>query len=286
MIKIVNKVLFLLLFSCVAFAQRQQAGNSYIGQTQARRQTERFSVLDWIMKNKKTIGEQNSKYGVGKGVGSGPYPDMVIQYRTDRSRVSRDGTELGDDERGSGRLQFLLDDMFTTGNKNRLMNIDLGVEGFYSKSAKFKALDSVTQLAHSYTETGGGMVIRPYGRSSQDTGFMVKGGYMDVDYSGLWENANTLKKVWGFYVGAEAKMYLLPFLGVYGDYLTALERDIEGLNGKWSMYRFIYGAFIEVYVLNLQAYVIDTEYGFTPNSTGIKIKEVSKGVGFAANLHF
>jgi hypothetical protein len=107
-----------------------------------------------------------------------------------------------------------------------------------------------------------------------------------VDYTGLWENSNVLKKVWGYYLGAEAKIYLLPVLGIYGDFMTTLEKDIEGLGGKWSMRRFHYGAYFEIYLLNLQAYLIDTEYDFTPSSGAAKIAETSKGVGFGATLHF
>lgn len=275
------RAFIIFLFSLSAFAQN----NSFVSQTQNRRQGQRLSIYDWIMQNKQAIAAQNSRYGSGGG-SSGPYPDLVLQYRADRSRVTRDGIELGDDERTTAKMQFLLDDLFRGGNHSFLLNVDLGVEGFYSKTSNFKALAESTQVAHSYTETGGGLLLRPFGRSSQDTGLLVKGGYINVDYIGLWENSETPKKVWNYYLGAEAKVYLLPFLGVLGDYMTVPENEIEGIGGRWSMYRFLYGAYIEVLLLNLQVYIVDTEYSFTSTATQTKVKEFSKGVGFAATLHF
>ncbi len=237
------------------------------------------------MSNKKTIADQNAKYGVGSKILAGPFPDFVLTYRTDHTNVRKDGDNLGEDDRGTAKFQFLLDDLIMGGDKTRSYSIDLGLEAFYSKSGSFKAAEGVTQMSHTYTETGGGLLIRPFGRSSQDTGLMVKGGYIDVDYSGIWENSDALKKVWGFYLGAEGKLYLLPFLGIYADYMVTLVQNIEGLGGKWGMQRLIYGAFLEVYLLNLHAYVIDQFYDFTPNEAS-KIRETSKGVGFGATLHF
>jgi hypothetical protein len=281
------RVVFILLIALNAFAQKYKSSgqSGYIGQTQERRQTQRVSIYDWIMANKKAISDQNAKYGLGSKVLAGPYPDLVLQYRSDHTFVRRGSTNLGEDDRGTAKIQFLLDDLIMGGDKTRSYSIDLGIEGFYSKSGNFKAADGITQVSHTYTETGGGLLIRPFGRSSQDTGFLVKGGYIDVDYSGLWENSDTLKKVWGFYFGAEGKLYLLPFLGIYGDYMVTTVQNIEGLGGKWGMYRLMYGAFIEVFLLNIHAYIIDSEYDFTPENSA-KIKETFKGVGFGAILHF
>lgn len=282
------RILLLLLIAVSASAQKYKStggSSGYVGQTQERRQAQRVSIYDWIMANKKAISDQNSKYGVGSKVLGGPYPDFVVQYRSDHTFVRRDGANLGEEDRGSAKLQFLLDDLIMGGDKTRSYSIDLGVEGFYSKAQNFKAADGVTQVSHTYTETGGGLLIRPYGRSSQDTGFLVKGGYIDIDYSGLWENSDSLKKVWGFYIGAEGKLYLLPFFGLYADYMATIVQNIEGLGGKWGMSRLNYGAFIEVYLLNIHAYIIDTELDFTPENA-TKIKESSKGVGFGAILHF
>src|SRR4029079_7139094 len=87
-----------------------------------------------------------------------------------------DGVTLGKDTRGYGRLQFLLDDLFTRGSRTKSLNIDLGLEGFYGQTTLFAVDATSSQLSHSYTESGGGLLIRPFGRSSQDTGLLLKGG--------------------------------------------------------------------------------------------------------------
>jgi hypothetical protein len=185
-----------------------------------------------------------------------------------------------------GRLQFLLDDLFTRGNRTKSMNIDLGVEGFYSQTTSFLVEAPLTQQSHAYAEMGGGLLIRPFGRSSQDTGLLVKGGYMSMNQTGLWSNSQTQVSHYATYLGAETKLYLLNFLGARAEYQTTLETDVTALRSSWKMQRFIYGGFLEIYMLNLGAYLMTTEMILTNKATGVAIKEVYSGVGFSGILHF
>ncbi len=259
---------------------------SSISETQARRSTERFNILDFIKNQQSAVNAQNSKYGRGGGGGSGPYLDLGLGYSQDTGPVTRDGITIGKDSRSTGRIQFFLDDLITRGNRTKLLNIDLGVEGFYSLTTGFTQDSAFTQTSHTYKETGGGLLIRPIGRSSQDTGLTVKGGYVSVDETGLWANNTLPTTLYAPYLGAETKLYLLNFLGIYGDYQNMLETSSTSLAGKWKMQRFKYGAFLEIYLLNLSAYLVSTEMNFTGNTSGVMVKELYSGAGFSATLYF
>ncbi len=281
------------LFSSFAFAAGDygggggnQGGQSYIGQTQSRRSQERFNILDFIRDQQKAVNSQNSKWGRGGSAGNGPFPDFNFSYFADSGDVTRDGSKIGKDTRSMGRVQFLLDSLFTAGNKTRLLNIDLGVEAFVGQTTKFEADPLPGQEKHAYTEMGGGILIRPIGRSSQDTGLILKGGYVNINETGLWSVSQGQVSIYGTYLGAEAKLYLLPFLGIRGEYMSVLETKSDVLQGKWKMQRFTYGGFLEVYLLNLGVHLISTEMVLTSESTGVAVEEVYSGVGFSGTLHF
>lgn len=278
--------ILLILISSMATAQAGAGGGGAIAETQTRRSAERFNIIDWIRSNQATVSAQNAKYGRGGGGGSGPYVDIGLTYSQDMGFFTRDGVEIGKDTRGTGKIQFYLDDLITRGNRAKLLNIDLGAEGFFSQTTNFLANSGVTQSAHSYREMGGGLLIRPFGRSSQDTGLAVKGGYVGLDETGLWANNQTPTSLYGIYLGAEAKIYLLNFLGIYADYNNVLETPVNSLNGKWKMQRFKYGAFLEIYLLNLSAYLLSNEMILTNNATAVQVKENYSGVGFSATLFF
>jgi hypothetical protein len=180
----------------------------------------------------------------------------------------------------------LLDDLFTRGDRKASLNIDLGGEAFSSQTTSFAVASGVNQTAHSYQETGGGLVIRPFGRSSQDTGLLVKGGYVNVVETGLWSNTTTQYLLYAPYLGAEAKLYLLPFLGIYGDYHATLPTQTGALQGQWNMQRFMYGGFLEIFLIQVSAYINSTQMTLTPTSTNSAINENYTGYGFSGSLFF
>jgi hypothetical protein len=283
-------ICFIVLISLTLFAQEDSSNSSKsstsgVGKTQNKRSLERFNILDWISANKKKMAEQDSKYGSSGGIGRGPTPDFVLDYRVENSDITRDGVKVGKEQVGIGRLQFLLDDLFSGGNKRRSFNMDLGVEGYYASTREFKVDTTSTQQDFSYTEIGGALLLRPIGKSSQDTSLMLKVGYSDIKETGFWSNTNVPKSIYGTYLGAEAKLYLLPFLGARGEYQTFLENDNPGLNGKWKSYRFLYGAFLEIYLLKVEGFVINTERILT-NTSGVSVKDYSTGAGFSGTLYF
>jgi hypothetical protein len=285
------------ILSCVLGASRVEAYGSSgtsgsdsgsfsgIAETQQRRASERFDIISWIRGNQATIAAQNSKYGYSKG-GSHAWLDVVGDYRQDAGTVTRDSVTLGKDTRATAKLQAMLDDLFVRGNTTRSLNIDMGVEGFFSQTTNFTPDPASPQVSHSYDEMGGGLLLRPFGRSSQDSGLIAKGGYMNFTETGLWTNSQTQVSMYGTYLGAEAKLYLLPFLGVEGEYRTVLEQQVDALAGKWKMQRFTYGAFLEIYLLKIAAYLTNTEMILSPLDGSAPIKEIYNGVGFSGTFYF
>ena len=214
------------------------------------------------------------------------FTDITLLFQQDTGTVTRNSATLGKDSRSSGKIRVMWDDLFINSNQKRSLNIDLGFEGNLSQTTSFTVDPSSTQTSHAYSELGGGIILRPFGRSSQDTGLLVKGGYVNVSETGLWSNTPTQYSMYATYLGAEAKLYLLPFLGVDGDYTATLEQQIDALQGKWKMQRFTYGAFLEIYLLKISAYLMATEMDLSPASGAAPSKEIYSGVGFSGTVYF
>jgi hypothetical protein len=270
---------FIFLTSVMTLAQTWN-----VPATQDQRSAERFDIISWIRGTQSIIARQNSKYGYGGSSKRGPTLDIVLQGYEDSGTITRNST-LGNDTRITGKAQILLDDLFTRGDRKASFNIDLGGEVFSSQTTSFAVASGVSQTAHNYIETGGGLVIRPFGRSSQDTGLLVKGGYLNITESGLWSNTTTQYLLYAPYLGAEAKLYLLPFLGVYGDYQATLPTTVGSLQGQWNMQRFRYGGFVEIFLVQVSAYISNTQMTLTPNS-GSAINENYLGYGVGGALFF
>jgi hypothetical protein len=262
------------------------SGASGIGETQQRRAAERFDIIGWIHSNNAQIAAQNSKYGYSKGGGSHAFTDIALFFTQDSGPVTRNSATLGKDNRSTGKIRVMWDDLFINSSQKKSLNIDLGFEGNLSQTTSFTVDPSSTQAGHTYSELGGGVILRPFGRSSQDTGLLVKGGYVNVNETGLWTNAQTPYSMYATYLGAEGKLYLLPFLGIEGDYSMTLEQEIDALQGRWKMQRFTYGAFLEIYLLKISAYLMSTEMDLTLLSGSAPIKEIYSGLGFAGTLYF
>lgn len=279
-------VLFFLALLSPVYSVAAEGPGSSVGDTQSRRSQERFSIIDWIRSQQSAIRAQDSKWGRGGSSGRGPYIDISFQYIDEVGTTVRNSTTLGTDDRSGGKIQFYLDNLFAQGNFSRSINIDLGVEGFYSQSNTFTKNTPSIQNLHGHKELGGGLLIRPFGRSTQDTSLALKGGYISIDEAGLWNTTTTQYNLYSYYLGAEAKLYLLLFLGLKADYENILEAPIGALSSKWKMQRFRYGAFIEIFLLNLGAHLFTNEMVLTQNSNGAVTKEVTTGFGLSAALHF
>ncbi|MEQ1879098.1 MAG: hypothetical protein ABL958_20830, partial [Bdellovibrionia bacterium] len=260
---------------------------SAITETQTRRSSERFNIIDWIRSNNAAKAAQDSKYGRGGGGsgGRGPFPDFVFQYRASPTTLNREGTKLGTYSETAGRFQFLLDDLFTQGDRFRTLNSDLGFEFSYAQAKEFQVDPAVTQAKYEYKEMAGALLIRPIGRSSQDTGLTIKVGYTNLEETGFFADTIVPVNLYGMFLGADVKMYLLPFLGLKAEYQYGLESAAGDLTGKWKASKFTYGAFLEIYLLSIEGYLFNKEVSLTPD-TGSAIKETATGTALGASLYF
>lgn len=262
-------------------------GPSAITETQSRRSAERFNIIDWIRSNNATKAAQDAKYGRGGGGGSrGPFPDLVLSYRMSPTTINREGVKVGTYSESTGRIQFLLDDLFSSGDRFRTINSDLGIEVSYAMTKEFQVDTAFVQDKHEYKDLSAALLIRPMGRSSQDTGFTVKVGYANIEETGMFANSLTVENLYGMFLGADLKLYLLPFLGLKGEYQYGLESSVGGnLVGKWKQSKFTYGAFLEVYLLSLEAYMFNKEISLIPDA-GTAVKETGTGTALGASLYF
>ena len=261
-----------------------ESGGGYVSQTQAKRSAERFNILDWITQQRKAKAEQDMKYGsVSKGLWF--TPDLALTYRQSNAKISRSSGDFAELATSFGRAQLLLNNFISTSNKTRSINVDLGVEGYFGNTHSTKFLDTNNGTDWSYREQGGALLFRPFGRSSQDTGVIIKAGYLDVQQRGFWDGLNREINLNAIFVGAEAKLYLLNFLGARLEYQTTFDRELSQASGKWSMSRLYYSAFVELWLLGLELYLQQTNWNFTPDS-GNSVRDREVSVGAAASLFF
>jgi hypothetical protein len=261
------------------------AGGSFNQKYQARK-TERFDIISFLTNQKKTISAQNARYGSSGGKGFHINPDLALTYLYEPSVLTRDSAALGKAETSLVRGQFLMNDFISEGGTRRLINIDLGLEAYYLQTQHFAIDKTSTQIDFKTAESGAAILIRPFGRSSQDTGLMLKAGYLNMAETGLWTSTNSsVRSLANFYYGAEAKLYLLPFLGVLGEYDLSASQNDSSIGGTWSMTRSRIGGFIEFHLLAIGAMVTTANYKLAPTS-GVEINDVDKGVSFFASVFF
>ncbi len=284
---LVSAVVFSVLFTGSLSSAAPDSGkgsDSGVAETQKKRSAERFDIISYLRNQEATIRGQNSKYG-GSGSHSSFFADIVLKYEQDTSDNSRDSVKLGTGTMSGGRAQFLMDDLFVKGDKKRSMNVDIGFEGFYHKTRSFVPHELATQTNHNVTDLGGGLLIRPMGKSSQDSGLLVKVGYMDIVATGLFANTTTDINLYGTYLGTEATLYLAPFLGLKAEYLAVLENENKSLGGKWKYSNFTYGGFLEIYLIRLELDLFTREWALATD-TGTPVKDVITGTMLSAGMYF
>ncbi len=276
---------FLVAFVCLlaaSVATAQSEGGDFY-QKYKRRQAQRFDLISYLSDQKRIRSEQDAKWGYIKD--RWPFePDLKLSYYKQDGDLER-GSVLGEYERSGGRAQFFMNGLFTDNNKRRAINIDLGFEGYYH-SGKFTAEPGSAQSDWRVSETGGGLLVRPFGRSSQDTGLFFKGGYAKFDTRGLWGTSATQRSLASPYWGGEAKLYLLPFLGARAEYTAAVGKEDATIGGRWSQSRVTYGAFLELFVLSVEAHIFEDEYLLKPSGGGAPVRDSHTGVGLVGSLHF
>ncbi len=274
-----------LFFCATGWAAGRSGGGGDFTAKYQQRQGQRFDIISYLFEQKKIRAAQDAKYGAGGG-GKWFYPDAVAYYARATPTVQRNGTEIVTAVAQTARLQFLLNGLITEGSQRRLINIDVGSEGFYDTVTGFKESAASGQMAFENAFYGGGLILRPFGRSSQDTGLMFKGGYLSGKEKGFWFNDSVERSLSSMYYGGEAKLYLLSFLGARAEYISSVDASSAELGGKWRMQKTTYGGFVEVLLLAIEAHIYTTEWRFSSDSTGVETKDTSSGVGFSASMFF
>ncbi len=257
-----------------------------IGEKYQKRKAERFDLFSYLLNQKRVLAAQDAQYGRGGGIKGIPlFTDIALTYSKQESDIRRQDSLLGTAGGFLARGQFLVNGAISQGGQTKLINIDLGIEGFYSATDKFVATSGVTQNPWTNKEYGGALLIRPFGRSSQDTGLLLKGGYLRLQETSHWTSGVQTEMLSSAYAGAEAKLYLLGFLGAHAEYQTTFSTHSETLGGGWNYTRVKYGAFLEILLLSVEAYVQTTTYQLKTD-TNLSYKDQSQDVGFSATLFF
>ncbi len=262
------------------------SGSGSFNQKYSDRKAERFDLISYLTNQKKIISAQNAKYGNTTSSGFQIHPDLVLTYMSESASLNRDdGSNLGKAQTSLARVQFLANDFVSQGGPRRSINIDVGLELYSLQTQQFTVDASSTQSQFKLAETGAALIFRPFGRSSQDTGLLLKAGYMSLNETGLWATANNNAVSLGsLYYGAEFKLYLLSFLGSQVEFTTTPSQDSSAIGGSWQSSRWRYGGFVEFHLLALGALITESSYKLTQASA--QVTDTDKGISFFASMFF
>lgn len=135
-------VLGALLVSNPSFSQSSAGGSDRSGskngivETQKVRSRERFNILDWLANQKRITSEQDSRLVRNSSLGSGL--DLVLRYYTHSATLARNGAGIGSAKWTSGQILVFFNDLVSSGNKDRNINVDVGFEGMLNEHGLFQ----------------------------------------------------------------------------------------------------------------------------------------------------
>ncbi len=271
------------VFFAAGGVRAQEGGSGGFYEKYKRRQSQRFDLIGYLSDQKRIRAEQDAKWGYVKK--RWPFePDLALSYFKLGGDVER-GSKLGDFSSQGGRIQFFMNGLLSDNDRRRAINIDLGFEGYHLSGA-FLSSPGSPQTRWASTESGGGLLLRPFGRSSQDTGLLFKAGYAKHDTVGFWGASAPSRSFASAYYGGEAKLYLLPFLGARAEYAATAAREEPGVGGKVSRSRLTYGAFLEIFAIAVEAQIFESTYQLKPTGGGTSVTDSYKGMGLVGTVYF
>lgn len=297
-----------ILNSAAAFAGETQV-TTYVIKTQEERENTRWTLTEWLK-----IKERMRMMDLWLAMFSDPkkdrfQPELMLSYGMTQGQYNykaADGrAEDGGLSGATGKAQLWLTNLISSTVGIRMLNVDLGVEGFKRTSGGFAA-KQVTAAAAAATDGGTGSSgaatdplvgdrgfeneyytgnLRIFGRNIQDSSLVLKYGRYSAKNTildNVAESETTSQK--GIVAGAELQLYVMRWLGAegnvlkYGDATGA--KGSEALSGTYVDYM----GFVEISLLRLMGGVYQEEWSTTRDAENVKTSERGTFAGLKLQL--
>lgn len=256
---------------------------TYVTTVQEERETTRWTLTEWLR-----IKERMKMMDVWLAMFSDPKkdrfaPELMLSYGMTRGSLAHasGGAEQTAALSGkAGKAQLWLTNLVSSTVGIRMLNVDLGVEGFQRQTGSFQpeAATGTTPV----DETPGDMRtlktsyysgnLRVFGKNVQDSSLVLK--------YGRYSTANAIAGIQttsGAAAGAELQLYLFRWLGLEGNYMR-----YDKAAGSYYDYQ----AYIEISLLRFSGGPYMEEWTKTSDETGLEVKTKEKGYVGNVKLSF
>ena len=260
---------------------------TYVTTVQDEREQTRWTLTEWLK-----IKERMKMMDVWLALFSDPkkdqfQPELMLSYGMTRGTMTVDvaGRTQTDALAGNvGRAQLWLTNLVSSTIGIRMLNIDLGLEGYQRLTGTFQpaaVAGSVTEPegdAHALRTRSYTGALRLFGKNVQDSSIVFKYGRYDTHnaLAGLTKS--------GAAAGAEMQLYLFKWLGVEGNYMAYGDaKTARGADATQRGAYYDYQAYIEVSLLRLSGGPYReqwTSVGADPAVPALKTDET----GYVANV--
>lgn len=247
-------MLALTLFSQLAKAQTTT--RSYIIKTQEHRESTRWTLTEWLR-----IKERVKLMDVWLAIFSNPQkdrhfrPEFNLSYGVHRGHVETSGEHKGDKFKGRFlRAQLWLTNIVTATLGLRMLNVDIGAEGYLRMSDNAYSLFSGTSSINDFdissinqiTAQHNSFNVRLFGDSIQDSSLVAKiGSYSVANTMHIESISSAASTEKGRFIGAELQVYLNKVIGMEGNYHEYQEQNNEQYRTSLGGHYFDYGFFVE-----------------------------------------
>lgn len=270
--KLAMKNLSFLLFICLTtttFAETKIT--TYVVTTQEERDKNRWTLTEWLR-----IKERMKMMDLWLALMSEPEksrftPELGIFYGTQKGLTQLTGAPASQPSSDLfsttqyGRMHLWLTNLVSGTLGIKTLNIDLGAEGYLSKSTAYA--DENRHPSLRYT-TGN---LRIFGKSIQDSSLILKYGsykYESPFYS-MFQRAQSSPFFTGTMTGAEIQLYLFRWIGLEGNYSQFATSKTTPNTAKGMLLE--YGIYMEISLIRLMLGYYEEQWDFagnTENGTG------------------
>jgi hypothetical protein len=266
---------------------------SYIDEVQDERRSNRWTLTEWLR-----IKERMKMMDIWAAMFSDPRkgkfsPELSLQYGQGRgltefrvrSAQTDSLTQTLKHSSEQGRLQFWFTNLVSSSTGLRTLDIDLGLESSFSNRFAQEAI-SLLPASESPLTVGterlqkAGINFRLFGANVQDSFLLAKVGkfsrYSGLKVSPLAEDSH------GNYYGAEMAFYLMPFLGIEGEYLKLLAANRTETRSSAHYYN--YNVFFEV--INIRILAGRSEQSFSQEASELQVDSKDSSQSLSLRLYF